>query len=145
MSGVRAALSRMWEGTSDLRIGPRKPVLIVESHKLYDSSCAKLFVTAWITRMTNPDSTGKAIKARPNLLVEVVEDDLLVLDRTAGWIHKLNPSASIVWRAIERGSDPASIASELSETYDIGLETATRDTREILSKFASLSMIEPTQ
>ena len=145
VSGDSAALFRMWEGSGDSRIGPRKPMLIVESHKLYDSSCAKLIVAAWITKMNNPDSTGKAIKASPNLLVEVVEDDLLVLDRTAGWIHKLNPSASIIWRAIERGSDPASIASELSETYDIGLETATRDTREILSKFASLSMIEPTQ
>lgn len=95
--------------------------------------------------MNNTESTGKAIKTRPDLLVEVVEDDLLVLDRAAGRIHKLNPSASIVWRAIERGSDSASIAAELSETYDIALETATRDTRKILSKFASLSMIEPTQ
>jgi hypothetical protein len=102
-------------------------VLLEAARKMYDSS------------------GGIRMKARSDLLVEVVDEDLLVLDRAAGKIHKLNSSASVVWRAIEKGSSTTSIAWELSEIYGIELDVATKDTQDILSKFASLSMIEENQ
>ena len=79
---------------------------------------------------------------RTDLAIESVDDDLLVLDKTACKLHNLNHTASIVWRGITDGLSSGKIACRLIETFDVTFDRARRDIELIVNQFESLNLLE---
>lgn len=80
--------------------------------------------------------------ARMDLATESVNDDLLILDKTTGMLHKLNHTASIVWLGIIDGLNSQKIASRIVESFDVSVDRALRDIELIISQFESLNLLE---
>lgn len=81
------------------------------------------------------------MKPRPDLAVEKVDDELIVLDKAAGKVHQLNPSASFVWGCLKDGMNIDEIAARLVETYDVAPETALSDVQAAVARFDALALL----
>lgn len=80
---------------------------------------------------------------RTDLAIESVNDDLLILDKSVGLLHKLNHTASIVWHGITDGLDSRKIASGLVKTFDVPVDRALVDIELIITQFESLNLLKP--
>ena len=81
------------------------------------------------------------MKPRPDLATEIVDGELIVLDKTAGKVHQLNLTASFVWNCLGDGIAIEEIASMLSEDCDIEPETALSDVHTVLAQFRGLALV----
>lgn len=81
------------------------------------------------------------MKPRPNLAIENVDGELIVLDKIAGKVHQLNSSASFVWSCLSDGHTGDEIAIMLSEAFDIGPEIALSDVQAVLTQFKGLALV----
>lgn len=87
-------------------------------------------------------SMTKALRARAEALsVQAVGEELLILDRGAGVIHQLNPTAALIWQKCVAGLSPREMAEYLVESYAIGEDVATRDVRSTLEKLQTLNLV----
>ena len=66
---------------------------------------------------------------RSGVLVRELEGEVLILDTVADRIHRLNPSAALVWRMHEDGAPDRDIAEALVQRYDVAPDVALRDVR----------------
>ena len=74
------------------------------------------------------------------VMVREVEGELLVLDDDSHRIHKLNPTASLIWSRCDTAS-PTEIAAELVAAYDIEEEQALIDVTTTLAKLRELWLV----
>jgi hypothetical protein len=81
------------------------------------------------------------MKVRPDLAIENVDGELIVLDKTAGKVHQLNSSASFVWSCLSDGLAIDEIALMLSEACNIDQENALSDVRAALAQFEGLALV----
>ena len=81
------------------------------------------------------------MKPRPDLAVENVDGELIVLDKEAGKVHQLNSSASFVWDCLSDGLSIDEIALMLSEACDVELEAALVDVQAALAQFEGLALV----
>jgi hypothetical protein len=81
-------------------------------------------------------------KRRPDLSVRVIEGETVVLDRQAGLIHQLNPTASFIWERCNGNATIADIAKELSHAFDVDPEPATQDVTAIVRQLYELTLLE---
>jgi hypothetical protein len=81
------------------------------------------------------------MKPRPDLAIENVDGELVVLDKAAGKVHQLNPSASFVWSCLSDGLDTREIAVGLAEAYGIEPQNALADVQATLAQFEGLSLV----
>ena len=75
------------------------------------------------------------------LIVRELEGEMVVLDADAERIHRLNRTASIIWRCCESGASPAEIAVALVNAFDVEEHVALRDVMEALDQLRSLGLI----
>ncbi|MDB4409445.1 PqqD family protein [Gammaproteobacteria bacterium] len=81
------------------------------------------------------------MKPRPDLAIENVDGELIVLDKAAGKVHQLNSSASFVWGCLSDGLAIDEIALMLSEAFDVEPETALSDVKAALAQFKGLALV----
>jgi hypothetical protein len=79
----------------------------------------------------------------PNLLVHEVDEEFVVLDAETDLIHRLNPTASAIWRSLEEAGTAEEIARRLVDEFDVEWEVALDDVRAMLDEMAALSLIVP--
>jgi hypothetical protein len=70
-----------------------------------------------------------------------LEGEVLVLDAEANLIHKLNPTASFVWRHLEEARSPDKLAGLLAQSFDVNEHTALRDVIDVLKQFRILNLV----
>jgi hypothetical protein len=61
------------------------------------------------------------------LIEQVIEGEIVILDKAAGLIHQLNSTASEIWRACDGIRDVDDIAKQIAEQYKIDLQQAKTD------------------
>jgi Coenzyme PQQ synthesis protein D (PqqD) len=82
------------------------------------------------------------VRRRPDgVTVREVEGDLLILDLDAGQIHKLNQTASHIWRHLDAAPAPEQLARILGEAFEVEEEVALMDVLETLRRFRELNLI----
>ena len=78
---------------------------------------------------------------RAGLSAQPVGHDLLILDKRNSRIHRLNQTASAIWRNIEAGIDTDGIVQEIVERFDVSPEAALADVQGILHEFRALDLL----
>ncbi|MDX1696796.1 MAG: PqqD family protein [Thiohalobacterales bacterium] len=78
---------------------------------------------------------------RQDLTVREVEGETVVLDRNAGMVHTLNPTASFIWQLLDGNTSGDDIARQLAEQYDIDIRVAENDVRCAIKEMSDLKLI----
>ena len=74
-------------------------------------------------------------------MVREVDGEVLLLDIESDQVHRLNMSASFIWRKFAVGTDPLAIAEMLATEFDVDQATAYKDVTETLDRFRALKFI----
>ena len=86
---------------------------------------------------------------RPNrhhdLQVRVVDGETLILDWAAGFIHRLNPTASYIWERCDGQSTLAGIAHHLAEAFDVPGKTAAADVATTVEQLYRSNLLVPCE
>jgi predicted deacylase len=77
-----------------------------------------------------------------DLLVRVVDQEVLVLDRVRGLIHRLNGTASVIWSRCDGNREVRQIAAEVAAAFDVDLETARRDATAAVRRLEELGLLD---
>lgn len=80
-------------------------------------------------------------KPRSEVIAREVDGELLLLDRDGGQLHKLNTSASFIWRGCNGESTVADIAMALAREYGLTQTRAEQDVVETIGKLAELGVV----
>ena len=56
---------------------------------------------------------------RSDLITSAVDEEIVVLDRAAGYVHQLNATASQIWRACDGRHSVEDIAAQVTQRFDI--------------------------
>lgn len=79
----------------------------------------------------------------PGLVEQEIEGETVVLDKAAGLIHQLNPTASDIWRACDGKRTTESIAEQIAGQYDIELKLARADVELALQQLEEQKLVQP--
>lgn len=82
-------------------------------------------------------------RQRSGLSVRLVDGEVVILDREAQRIHQLNSTASFVWNRLDGRCDLAAVARELSLSFDVTEDVASRDVARIVEELRDLELVEP--
>ncbi|MGD8927118.1 MAG: PqqD family protein, partial [Thioalkalispiraceae bacterium] len=70
----------------------------------------------------------------PGLIEQEIEGETVILDKAAGLIHQLNPTASEIWRACDGKRNLEDIAALIAERYDIDFQKSRADVVDALTQ-----------
>jgi hypothetical protein len=70
-----------------------------------------------------------------------IEDDIVVIKGDGGSTHVLNKTAAFIWERCDGGHGIDEIAAQLCDHFDVSLEDAKADTREVIEKLIQLGII----
>jgi hypothetical protein len=79
-------------------------------------------------------------RRRQDLVSRIVDDEIVILDRAAGRVHRFNPTATYIWNACDRLSAPE-ITSLMAEAFDVVPEMLLDDVQATLSDFRRLGLV----
>jgi hypothetical protein len=88
------------------------------------------------------DTVREIPRRKDGLHVREIEGETVVLDPGRELLHSLNATAAFIFAAIDGRRSIAEIARELSESFDVDVQTAERDTREVLRQLVERSLVE---
>jgi coenzyme PQQ synthesis protein D (PqqD) len=83
-----------------------------------------------------------ALKLRPGVFEAETEYGIVLLDGDSGEYFDLNPTGALVLRALLTGATAGQAARTLTEEYQVGLDDATRDVRELLEHLHTAGLVE---
>ncbi len=78
---------------------------------------------------------------RPDVRIQHVDGEMLVLDDDNGFIHQFNESASFVWGQCDGKSSISEIASRLAIEYNLDVALATKDVSQAIKTFRNLNLV----
>ena len=78
---------------------------------------------------------------RPDLTTCTVDGEVVILDRAAGYVHQLNPTASEIWAACDGQHSPHDIAARLQERFNGVTDAVLRDVETVLTQFEQLGLL----
>ncbi len=81
-------------------------------------------------------------KKKPNLEVEVVEDEMIVLDTENQKVHKLNGTAAAVLESCDGSNSVEDIVNWLAGEFDIPANQVASDVRNILGVFSESGLLD---
>ena len=92
-----------------------------------------------------PEVTLKLRQGHPqrrlDLLCRTIEGEAVILNDQAGTLHRLNPTASVIWDCCDGTSSVDDIVARLASAYDVDLRTCQKDVSEIILKLESLNLL----
>jgi hypothetical protein len=68
------------------------------------------------------------LERRANLAAEEVDGELVVLDRSANQVHRLNGTARFVWERFDGSRDLSAVVDEVCQTFEVERSQAAEDT-----------------
>ena len=68
--------------------------------------------------------------------------ELALLDPVKGFYFKLNPAATLIWEALEKGSTKNALAASLIEKWGVAEQQAFEDVSSFLENLKELSLLE---
>ena len=77
---------------------------------------------------------------RADLLTRLTDGEAVILDRTAGKIHRLNTTASYIWNECD-GRSASEIAARMVAHFDTNPDLVLRDIEATLSDFRRLGLV----
>ncbi len=81
-------------------------------------------------------------KVRPDLLAEVVEDDLVVLVPETDQVHLLNTTAAAIYELCSGTRSASQIAGELRRVVGASAEEIEHDVNRVLEELAEKGLLE---
>jgi Coenzyme PQQ synthesis protein D (PqqD) len=79
---------------------------------------------------------------RPDLTTCTVDGEVVILDRAAGYVHQLNPTASEIWAACDGQHSPQDIAARLRERFTgVTDDAVLHDVETVLTQFEQLGLL----
>jgi hypothetical protein len=85
--------------------------------------------------------TGTLPKRRSDLNVRMVDGETIVLDRSGGFVHQLNQTASYIWECCDGTSTIVAMITQLAEEFDVALETAETDVVLVIDQLQQLNLL----
>ena len=82
------------------------------------------------------------LRRRSDLRTQVVDGEMIVLDRQQGLVHQLNKTASYIWEQCDGQRTAAEVASQLCENFEVEKPTALNDVLEVLKTLQDLKLLE---
>lgn len=79
---------------------------------------------------------------RTDLLVREVDGETVILDRERELIHTLNPTASLIWKTLQRQSSIEGVVEAVMETFEVDSATAARDVTVAVEHFHELCLLQ---
>ncbi len=83
-------------------------------------------------------------RPRTDLVMREVDGEMVILDQEMNLIHTLNPTARLVWDALQRNESVSDIAEFLVESFDVDSAKAITDIDAVLGKFLDLGLLQST-
>jgi hypothetical protein len=84
---------------------------------------------------------GVAIRRDDALMVREIDGEILILDGRSDRIHKLNATASFIWRRCEEGATAQGIASALADEFAVDAQTALADVGRTIDELRALDLL----
>lgn len=81
-------------------------------------------------------------RRRPDLNTRFVQGEVVILDRKADRVHRLNETASFIWERCDGESTPQDIADRLVEAFEVDADTASASVTATLRHLGQLGLLE---
>ena len=78
----------------------------------------------------------------PGLVEQEIEGETVILDKEAGLIHQLNPTASEIWRACDGQLTADDIAKQIADRYGIEVKLARADVESTLQQLEQKMLVQ---
>jgi len=79
--------------------------------------------------------------ARNDLLVEVVEEEIVIVDRQSAQVCQLNQTASVIWPRLNGNNDLDTLVDEVCQAFEVDVDVAQRDVKVFLSELMQLGFL----
>jgi len=89
----------------------------------------------------SPDLQEGYPQRRLHLVSRIIEGEMVILNREAGVLHRLNPIASFIWQCCDGTSRVDDIVTRLANAYDVDFMTCKKDVSETISKLELLKLL----
>lgn len=83
----------------------------------------------------------RRVSQADNVIWRRIGDDIVAIKDDGGSMHVLNKTAAFVWERCNGERNVDEIASQLCEHFDVSLEEAQADTREIVEKLTQVGIM----
>lgn len=77
----------------------------------------------------------------PGLLSRTVDDEVVILDRQTGQVHRLNVTASCIWDLCDGANTPAQIADQLAARFSGTTDQVLEDVLTTISRLRDLGLL----
>ena len=84
---------------------------------------------------------GRITRAE-DIIWREIDDDIVVIRDDGVSVHMLNKTAARIWEMCGGDLGPDEIASKLCERYDVSLEKASADVRNVMAKMVELGLLK---
>lgn len=80
-------------------------------------------------------------KRRQDVASQLVDGEMVVLDRQRGFVHQLNSTATFVWEQCDGNHTAEQIARGMCENFAVDHSTAFHDVIQILNELEKLALV----
>ncbi len=78
---------------------------------------------------------------RPDVRIQVVGEETVVLDERGGHIHQLNRTASFIWRAVDGKTSVEDISRLVIQEFDVREAAAAADVADVIEQLRELGLL----
>jgi hypothetical protein len=71
-----------------------------------------------------------------------IDDEVVVIKEDGTAVHVLNKTAARIWEMCSGDLGPDEIAGKLCERYDVSLEKASTDVRNVMAKMVEIGLLK---
>ncbi len=91
--------------------------------------------------MAGSENRGDCLIPSPSVQVTENQDGAIALDIVQGLCFSMNPVAFLVWSDLKRGFTTSEIAQHVVNVYQIPIEQASNDVRELLEQLKAHKLL----
>lgn len=86
--------------------------------------------------------TNTRYRVRSGVMGRQVDGELLLLDRQADQVHKLNPMASYIWTRLDGATSTEDIVKHIVEEFAVDPDIAAQDVLKCTEQLRTLNLVE---
>ncbi len=80
-------------------------------------------------------------KINPKIAYREIKGEVFIVDTEGSFLHKLNETASFIWKCIKKGLEEKEIIENLLNEFDVSYEEAKNDLNEFLEMLKEKKLI----
>lgn len=80
-------------------------------------------------------------KINPKVAYREIKGEVFIVDTESSFLHKLNETASFIWKCIKKGLEEKEIVENLIDEFDVSYEEAKKDLVEFLELLKEKKLI----